>query len=221
MEFARMRLRGHWYGGRALQNAFDHPSVRRRLERQRLHDRASLHLPPIDGASAPLPLPPYQSSYIVQRWHGLKREVDALRADQEIYTQIRALNPSPVFQWKQYERRWDQALVAEDSPLLAFTDIPWPTGLLKPHDGSHITAVDVHRFVLSTTELDSVPDYALQRIDGEIARWRTDRFATHVLPRVAPWCRESVAAAAGAVLDILLAARRDILIYHGLRRNTA
>ncbi|KAF8189818.1 hypothetical protein K438DRAFT_1971335 [Mycena galopus ATCC 62051] len=225
MEFARMRLRGHSRGGRAVHNAFDNPAVRRRLDAQRLHDHASMQLlstqVPHVVTSDPLALAPFVApapapSFIVQKWHGLKKEAEARREDQavyeKIYEQIRNVNPAATVRWRAYEQRWAFALgaAAGDAPPLRFQDVPWPISL-TPRDGSHIHAVDVYQFVLCTTDLDNVPQYAIPRFTQEIQRWQTERFAAEVLPRVIPSERESVVAAAGAVLDILLKARRDIL----------
>jgi hypothetical protein len=112
--------------------------------------------------------------------------------------------------WARYERDWAVALDAEDSPMLRFRDVPWPVAL-APFDGSHIHAVDVYQFVLCTSDLENVPADAVPRLTDEIERWQMDRFAAQVLPRVFPAQREDVAAAAGAVLDILLKARRDVI----------
>ncbi|KAF8133109.1 hypothetical protein K438DRAFT_1998265 [Mycena galopus ATCC 62051] len=78
MEFARMRLRGHLHSGRAVHNAFDNPAVRRRCSPPKC--------PPV-GTSDPLALAPFAApapapSFIVQKWHRLKKESEARREDQ-------------------------------------------------------------------------------------------------------------------------------------------
>ncbi|KAF7349302.1 hypothetical protein MSAN_01719700 [Mycena sanguinolenta] len=251
MEFARLRIRGH-SRGRRPRAFFTHPAVRRRLEHQRWHDIASVHIPathvpPSNNApAAPAPVPIRQSSLIVRQWHGLKQEVEALRADMATYAHIRSnTNPgvdgstssaglrrspnqrtppshSPAQpeprSWQQYEKRWAAALAEPEDPsdpipMLRFHDIPWPTTRLPglPVDESHIRALDVHMFVLGASDLKKLPPDAMARITAEIERWRPQRFVTQVLPRVVPFEQEAVIAAADAVLDILLKARRDII----------
>ncbi|KAJ7182600.1 hypothetical protein C8R43DRAFT_1116230 [Mycena crocata] len=224
MEVAKIRYRAHRGGGPIQQNAFAPPQVLSWVERQRLRDRINLRrsLPPLPISSpssiANPPPPAHRPSYIVQRWHGLKKEVEALREDRRVYAQIRGEDSAAATPWNEYQKRWTVALGKRDSPLLSFTDIPWPVTHV-PHNGSHITAVDVQQFLLCTTRTVP-PPYAIHRITEEIQRWRTDRFTVHILPRVVPYERESVAAAAEAVLDILLEARRDIQSYE-VKRHTA
>ncbi|KAJ7039732.1 hypothetical protein C8F04DRAFT_277896 [Mycena alexandri] len=246
MEFAKLRLRSNWQDGKPQVNPFDRPGVRARLERQCARDRASLALlptqaPPVfttnplsrtpsgssdSSSSSDFPLrpasssfvglPAHQNSYILQKWHGLKKEVDERKADERVYAAVRGQNPMAARRWQRYERDWATAMDADDSPPLRFTDIPWPVMHL-PHNGSHITAVEVYRFVLCSEELETVPFNAVPLLQLEAERWHTERFAAYVLPRVVRRDRQDVAAAAATVLDILLAALRDLYRYEAAR----
>ncbi|KAJ7275183.1 hypothetical protein B0H12DRAFT_1227708 [Mycena haematopus] len=116
LEFGKLRLRPHSRGGRPLRNVFNHPHVRRRLERQRWHDEASLALLPTQAppifytnplALAPSPFPappspPFARQYAVQKWHRLKKEADAVKEDREIYAQIRSgkQEATPAIGWR-------------------------------------------------------------------------------------------------------------------------
>ncbi|KAJ7857306.1 hypothetical protein B0H14DRAFT_3448007 [Mycena olivaceomarginata] len=200
MEFAKMRVRVHWH---------ERPG-RRAHQTQRVQTPA-----PATASAAPVapaPPPPPHPGLIVRRWNGRNQASNARREDREILARIRSSGaaPSAAMRWARYERDWAVALDAEDSPMLRFRDVPWPVAL-APFDGSHIHAVDVYQFVLCTSDLENVPADAVPRLTDEIERWQMDRFAAQVLPRVFPAQREDVAAAAGAVLDILLKARRDVM----------
>ncbi|KAJ7209461.1 hypothetical protein B0H12DRAFT_421915 [Mycena haematopus] len=162
------------------------------------------YLAPVRARLSPSPALTQQSSFIVQKWHGLTKVADAYRVDKAVYVQIPNVNPEAAMHWQRYEQCYG------GPSALWFQDVPWPI-MLTPHDGSHIRAVDVHMFVLPISDLENVPPSTIPGSTAEIERWETDRFAAQVLPRVIPFERKSVAAAAGAVLDILLKPRRDVM----------
>jgi hypothetical protein len=117
MEFAKIRLRPHWDGGHPvpMDIVFEHPHVRRRMDRQRLHDRASLALLPSQAPRlfysnplelGPSPAPrapsPHRSSHIVQKWNGMVKAADAAEEDREVYAQLRlqAAKSRPAIGWR-------------------------------------------------------------------------------------------------------------------------
>ncbi|KAJ7770449.1 hypothetical protein B0H16DRAFT_212432 [Mycena metata] len=245
MEFAKLRLRSNWQDGKAQVDPFQRPGVRERLELQGARDRASLALlptqaPPVfttnplsrtpsdssgsssssfalrPASSSFVGLPARQNSYILQKWNGLKKEMEERKADKRVYAAVRGENPMAAQRWRRYERAWATAMDANDSPPLRFEDVPWPV-MYIPHNGSHITAVEVYRFVLCSEELENVPFNAVPLLELESERWHAERIAAHVLPRVVRRDRADVAAAAATVLDILLAALRDLYSYEAAR----
>ncbi|KAJ7175371.1 hypothetical protein C8R46DRAFT_1078646 [Mycena filopes] len=154
-------------------------------------------------------IPPRASSFILQKWNGVRKELNERREDRRIYAVVRGQDPMALNRWERYEQRWVNALEANDTPPLLFTDIPWPV-MHTPHNGSHITAVEVYRFVLCTEDLETVPFNAVPRLEAEAARWVSDTFRAVVIPRVVPRDQQDAAAAAATVLEILLSAVRDL-----------
>ncbi|KAJ7627514.1 hypothetical protein DFH06DRAFT_728667 [Mycena polygramma] len=234
MEFAQMRIHGQWHGGPQL-DVFAHPGVHERLEQQVAHDRASLaRLPsqapaffttnPLGAPAQPRPLADIvrNPSRVVRKYNSLQGKISERKHDQAVYAAARGLAPVPAVRdvsglkgWPRYEQTWVNALSdPEDSAPLSFKDIPWPVAHI-PLNGSHITAVDVQRFVLCTKDTDHVPEFALDRVSAEIERWQTDNFNARVLPRVVPYERRNVAAADAVVLDMLITLRQDLTKHYG------
>ncbi|KAJ7207172.1 hypothetical protein GGX14DRAFT_636563 [Mycena pura] len=242
VELTKMRLRAHCHRPLApAQDLFGHPHVRRRLEQQSTRDAAcfstfgiarAIHLKAGVGAAAPgcaspAPAPPVlaapapclprtrsRSSAAVQAWRARQRAAETEQADRAAYARARKHERSPAHaRWHAYKKRWVAALDPLAAPL-TFTDVPWPVAHV-PHSGADITPVEVHRFVLCAEALEGVPRAAVQWLRAEIARWRAERVAAQVLPRVVEDQREAVARAAEHVLDILLAALEDIVEYRG------
>ncbi|KAJ6482183.1 hypothetical protein C8R47DRAFT_1134249 [Mycena vitilis] len=234
IEFAQMRIHGQWHAEPQV-DVFADPGVHQRLEQQVAHDRASLaRLPsqapaffttnPLGALAPPRPLTGIMGkpSRAVRKYNSLQGQINERKHDQAVYAAARGHAPASAVRdvsrmkgWPRYEQTWVNALSdPEDSALLSFKDIPWPVPH-TPFDGSHITAVDVQRFVLCTKDLDRVPEFALDRVCVEIDRWQTDNFNARVLPRVVPYQRRDVADAAAVVLDMLITLRHDLTKHYG------
>ncbi|KAJ7432887.1 hypothetical protein B0H11DRAFT_777298 [Mycena galericulata] len=220
MEFARLQLRSHWHGEQqadeeqnAPWNPLEIPSILDRMEHQHSRDRASLaslptQAPPIFYRSFQAPTRPRTvPSRIIKEWHLMKLQVDALQWEKQ--TVARAQGDTTVERWAQYEKKWAVALDAEDSPPLAFCHVPWPIRDIA-YEPRHITPLAVHQFLFCAETVDAVKPDVLPRLAKEIRRWRPETFQVRVLPLVLPHQRELADDAAQLVLEILIAAQRDI-----------